>query len=197
MRARRPHGEAGFTLIEVLVSLVLLATMLALLPGTLGLGRRVWERTPALAAHDAAAATRLLLAQRLSSALMVFESGPDGRFGVAFRGDADGLMFVSEEPAGPFGGGRYRSELGRTPTGDVVLVSSPLVRTGGGDAIASPVVLARNTAGMKLRYYSDGRTPGWVEDWTSATTLPALIEIEISGGDATPATAIVVAPRLR
>jgi hypothetical protein len=106
-------------------------------------------------------------------------------------------MFVSEETSGPFGGGRYRSELGRTPAGDVVLVSSPLVRTGGGDAITSPVLLARNTARLKLRYYDDGRTPGWVESWTSATTLPALIEIDISGGDAMPATAIVVAPRLR
>ena len=114
-RPVRVGRDAGFTVIELLISVVLLALILATTHSALRFGQRSWEVAEEIEHVDHANAALKFIEQRLVQAMALYEREADGRLRVAFRGTAIKVSFIASTAVGPAGGGLYRFELGAAP----------------------------------------------------------------------------------
>ena len=103
---------AGFTLLELLISLTLLAALSTILFGGLRFGTRAWERSEAQAAEtDEIAVAQNFLRRQLSEAYpLVTTADPTGAR-IYFEGGSDSLQFLAPAPAALAAGGRSRFAL--------------------------------------------------------------------------------------
>ena len=193
--ARQAHPadqESGFTLLELLVSLVLLALILSFVGGALRFGTRAWEAAGALDRGASMGAVRHFLEQRLAEAMPVYERDEAGRVRIAFRGLSQELSFVSPFSRGAAGGGLYRFSLHLQPvlggarTGTALALKQSLFQPD----VVRPVFeipedgqpLLEDIAGIGLRYFGrkDARSPAaWHTEWTRVDALPELIEVSV------------------
>lgn len=181
----RAAGEAGFTLLELLVALSVLAVLMALMFGGLRFGSRVWERGDASLRGLAELQTasnfiRRAIAQSVPKSLPA-QSG-DVRFdggaqpeaaepgsdeaALAFRGRPDALRLVTLAPSQLLPGGLYEIALGLDGGGRGGYRLSawfrPLDRSGSApstldrDARTRQVVLLTGVADVRLRYFGQG-----------------------------------------
>jgi prepilin-type N-terminal cleavage/methylation domain-containing protein len=174
MRAPR---EAGFTLVEVMVALVVAGLVLGAAYGVLG--AVAGARARAVDARSAALpgpAARATLDGWLRSAAIPGESDP---FVGIHRGGAvpdDALAFTVEDGGVLYPGPRRIRlwvERGRGLLAEV----APLRR--GGDP-TDTLELARAAAGMRLRFLTRAREqPAWVNAWISDTALPEAVELTL------------------
>jgi prepilin-type N-terminal cleavage/methylation domain-containing protein len=190
---RRADQDCGFTLLELLVSLVLLALILSFVGGALRFGTRAWEAATALDRGASMAAVRTFLEQRLAEAMPVHERNEAGRVRIAFSGLPQELSFVSPFTRGEAGGGLYRFRLhlqsvvrGAQPEMALALRQSlyrsdfirPVAETS-----ADGQFLLQDIAGIGFRYFGrkDARSsPEWSPEWRRADALPELIEMSIN-----------------
>lgn len=199
MSAVRPAGspaQAGFTLLEILVALVVLgALLLALAQGT-DFGLRAWtaQQRVLAAQGDVDAVDRAL--RRL-----VANAEPASPLETAvFSGQAHTLAFRSVLPLGLAAAGtdgRATLGLGVDAEHRLVLRWAPyrhVVRIGPAPP-AREEVLLRGVERIDLAY---GRAPqaggGWVEAWAEPA-LPALVRLRIVFADRRAWPDIVVAPQ--
>jgi prepilin-type N-terminal cleavage/methylation domain-containing protein len=209
MTGRRPRSDAGFSLLELVVGLGVLALLLALLPGSLRLGQRTFERTAMIEAREGHLATRAFLGASLAEAMPLYVSPRTGGTGLAFRGTALTLEFIAPSAAGPTGGGLYRYRLsvqpipGRREAG-LTLTMAPFRPGGEAERAGEARVLAEGPDGaVGFRYF--GRIerrgeapPQWTPEWPRSDALPDLVEVSF-GPDAEgqPRPPLVIALRLR
>jgi general secretion pathway protein J len=184
--------ERGFTLLELLVSLALLALILSFVGGALRFGARAWEAAGALDRGASMAAVRTFLEQRMAEATPVYERDEAGRVRIAFSGLSQELSFVSPFTRGEAGAGLYRFHLylqsvvpGAQDGMALVLRQSlyqpDVVRPVAGTS-AEGQFLLRDIAGIGFRYFGqmDPRTPAaWQSEWTRTDALPELIEMSV------------------
>jgi general secretion pathway protein J len=195
------RSDAGFTVAELLVSLVILALVLSLLPGSLRLGQRVWETDAAFSRHEAAAAFRRAAGERLAAAMPVFVRDPLKGLRIEFQGEPDRVTFIATAPSGPAGGGVYRFELAESEARALVLRQT-LYRQGAEErALPSMThVSPARTSGLSFRYFGAaraGEAPQWLAQWPRKDVLPDLIEISVIPAGGAPAQRSVVEFRLR
>lgn len=183
---RKTCGEAGFSLIELLVSLTLLAMILTLLPGAFRTGKRGWETTGELEQRAAADASIDFLRHRLAETLPLFDRDESGRARLAFSGTSQDVTFIAPSPSGPVGGGIYRFGLGISPAGTSAsaLVVRMIPFRHQDTVPASPAaghVLVPDIAALRLRYFgeqAEGEGAGWSGEWRRPDRLPDLIELQ-------------------
>jgi prepilin-type N-terminal cleavage/methylation domain-containing protein len=201
--------EGGFTLIEVLVSLVLLAFVLALLAGGMRFARGTWDAAARLDELAGSDLVERFLRARLGEAMAVYEQRTAGIVRVAFHGTGDALSFVAPAPNGPAGAGLYRYALqvadGAGSQGRALVVRVAPYRAGQSEAGAEWASqrheLARNLKSVAFRYF--GRSglkaePVWHTAWTRADALPSLVEMTIARDDSEGGPlSLVVALRLQ
>jgi prepilin-type N-terminal cleavage/methylation domain-containing protein len=203
-------GEQGFSLMEMLVSLVILALVLAFLPGAFRLARQVWTATALMdrdSGHDAGLD---FLETRLAEAMPLFEPGKAGLVNILFSGSEDRLRFVAPSRNGPAGGGLYSYTIELRPLADgrasslVVLVAPYLgpVREGANAPPVEEQVLADEVTSAEFRYFGrpELRKPAaWQPAWKRTDALPDLVQLDIRrrrpGG--TSSRSIVTELRLR
>ena len=118
--------DAGYTLIELLISLTILALLLAMVPSTLRVGKRAWE-TPGGLEDAPAAAAFAFAGQQLKSALAIYERDTNGLPQLIFEGMPGRVSFVAELATGPAGGGLYRIDVG-LPRSQTAATSGPALR---------------------------------------------------------------------
>lgn len=178
-------GAAGFTVVEMLVSLMVLALMMSFLPGALRLSARVWESDAVYTQAEGVAAFRRVAEERLAGTMPVFTRDPVKGLRVEFAGESDRVSFVARAPGGPAGGGVYRFDLAQGPSGVLVLRQS-VYRVQGVEPVPTPGVTHRSPTaigGMALRYFGapePGATPSWHSPWPRRDALPDLVEIAIA-----------------
>jgi general secretion pathway protein J len=189
--ARRTRGNAGFTLVEVLVALVVTGLVsLVLLYGirlaTLGFDRlsRHAERL------DERRGVEMLL--RRTVGLAVADQNIDGQG--RFSGTPSRLTFLAlAEDSGP---GLYRVEIAV----DAARSENPVIFTQRpAQPTASPqlrqTVLARQSRGFRIAYFgatSVGAEPAWQDRWENLAYLPKLVRITFDSGDGLVRPAITV-----
>lgn len=197
------QGVSGFTLLELLLAISILAVILAMASGGLSLGYRSWskggERMERL---DRRRAVISRLGQEVASAFAFSKNSPLAKE-VTFIGQSDSLSLVTTNPA--------------TGTKEVVLyvdndpdsIESGLVLrqdiVPNGSLFSSGkgrlVELGREITGLRLRYFnetrlSDGTVTGeWLPGWPpegpagqaepagSKSSFPKAIEIALIQGD--------------
>lgn len=201
MRTPPLRSDAGFTLLELLVSLAILAIVLSFLPGTLRLGQRVWEGDARFLRQEGAAAFERAVEQRLSQAMPVFIRDTGG-VRIDFEGRPDRVEFIAPSATGPAGGGVYRFSLA-AEGGQALKLRQTLYRPASTDAAALPAtdhIAPTKVRALSLRYFGQARleeAAGWQTEWPRRDALPELVEITIRQCRGEEAQRIVVPLRLR
>ncbi len=183
--------EDGFTLVELLVSLVLLVFVVGLLSGALQFARGTWDAAAKLDQRAGYEMVETFLRARLSEATPLYEQAMGGTVRVAFSGTGDTLSFVAPAPNGPAGAGLYQytvSVVAAAGQNTLVVGLSPFTPKRAARAEVARVdhALVANVRSFGVRYYgrSDQRAqPAWLGTWTRADAIPELVELTVEHGE--------------
>ncbi|MEZ5931998.1 MAG: prepilin-type N-terminal cleavage/methylation domain-containing protein [Alphaproteobacteria bacterium] len=184
-RNRRPRSEAGFTLMELLVALTLMAMLMTAMLGGLRLGARVWEASgDRLEANDRLAAVRGFLRQRLEDASPASETDGEATSRPLFQGEPSKLRLASSMPAS-LGQGLFLMELSLRSHEDGDGTKDLVLRWRSWPDIVDGVeerALLDDVAGLKLGYFSraEGERVGrWRDSWPDQRLMPELVRIDL------------------
>lgn len=182
-------SEAGFTLIETLVALLLLAVVLAMIPSALELARRTSGIGPQLERTASIATARQTLTRQLSAALPLKSVDDAGRLLPPVLGRAERLEFVAPPPMSAQAAGLRRYTISLAPSArageiDLVLRSTPFKPPTAQRFEPSPAdtsILVERAQSLGFRYFGPPPPPKtgdnqWYADW-DRPTLPMLVEI--------------------
>jgi len=195
MKTRRRHAAAGFTLLEVLIAIAILA-------GVVGTIYSTWTsilKATRVGLDAAAAAQRERLSMEvIEEALAYTEMFAANARWYGFVAESSGdsrLSFVSRLPSSFPRSGKYgdlnvrRVEFSVQPgrDGDKVLVvkQAPLLMEFDKDEEAKPLVLAHNVKKLTFEFW-DLRRGEWVEEWTQSNQIPRLVKATLVLGHAAP-----------
>lgn len=178
--------SAGFTLVELLAALAILAVLTGVLAAALSTGfagrARVTARADAL---DELRAAQGLIRRTLTEARPV--SWTHGRFAVAaFDGTPARVSFLGVLPGFDGPGGLHQI---RFQVEDGALVMERAATSGEEQVFATrdPVVLLRDVAALRISYFgkrersNEGR---WYPEWKDETKFPELVRFEVDSSSA-------------
>lgn len=193
MLSRRiSNGRAGLSLLELLVSLSLLALIAAGLAGAFGVGTQVFDRAQSLNSHQGEIAARRQLRAALMQALPPNRITP---FPNSFVGAPDRLAFVTMAEA-PFSTDAAALTYSVQWNGTALLLDVAAIDDEGAVINGWQHVLASDVSNVTFRFLNtEGDSPVWQPTWADQPGLPALVQITGEGG--APAwVEFTVAPRL-
>ena len=205
---RRRRGEAGFTLLELLVALTLLGLVLAVIFGELRFTARAWDAADAkLDRNGELLSVHSFLRQRLQQVHVPQQIGaPDVADSAAiFDGDARSMEFLATMPANVSQGGFYEislsSQIGEDGN-DLFISWRPFDEDGTRRVADNPNnsrVLLRGARDIRFSYFgstTENTAPQWWSIWPARDAAPSLIRLEISFEDGDPRSwpELVVAP---
>lgn len=199
------RGEDGFSLVEMLVALAVVALMASLLAAAVGQAGLVRTRqAEASRASDDMVSVQMLLRGRLERVWPVVNPATgSGSVDVAGLPDLFDFVGQSADRQGPYALQRYR--LTRAANGDLVLRSGTMLNPDADprDPASRAVrqwVLARGTAGLRLQYFGPTQAeeaPVWQDNWVNRPANPQLIRVAVAfpAGDQRQWPDFVVRPR--
>lgn len=171
---RTRDGEGGFTLVEMLVSLALLATAAALMIGGFTASRGAWRRMQAREEAGetvASAETRLRAVLEQMVVRARFEQATPY---VDLDGDAERFTFASAPPAGETPGPTRPVQLSLTRSGELQL--APVDK----ETDETSEVLLKGASALEIGYYDGGAAGGWREAWDRRPAPPQLVRVRVA-----------------
>jgi general secretion pathway protein J len=215
----RRRTEAGFTLLELLAALTVLAVLMALMFGGLRFGARVWESgDQALRGlaelQTAAGFIRRQISQAVPADAAAAAAGDEeAASAAAFRGTAEALRLVAPAPSQFLPGGLYEIVLGVEdgfaadgsrrlsvwwrPMERRRQAQTPAIDA---DPRTRQSVLIEGIAEVRISYFGpseDGNEPPrWHDRWDAIGAPPALVSVRVGfpPGDRRFWPDLVVAP---
>jgi len=198
VRSRVPRSAparraAGFTLLEVLLAVSLLAAALALVFGILRAAGATVERGEVIAArNERIRAVSGFLRQRIASAQgAVYGLDPGSGRSLRFEGDAGSMRFVADLPDYLGRGGPYLHEFTTKPVDgkEALLVDFRMIQ---GDELLEaerpPEPLAQGLDDVEFAYRAidvSGEIGPWLSRWTMVDALPQQVRVRIRDGKGT------------
>lgn len=181
---------AGFTLLEMLIALVLLAAGLALAFATVRSATAMTERGELRAQqNERMRAVQGFLRQHVSAALpLPFETDPTTFRQSRFLGEPDRLRFVADLPGYLGRGGPYLYDIRSDDQGRLV-ARFGLVQTGqtiADDNAIRPELMADGLRDVRFRYRGmdgQGRLGPWQDAWRTGELLPLQVSMQARGQD--------------
>lgn len=192
MTPRRRSCEAGFTLVELLIAVTLLALLTTLVFGALKYAARAWAATD----HRAIAAAELSAVQAvfrhaITGAYPAFASADPTDREITFDGAGEWLVLVAPLPAAIASGVEAQQRFfvegeGRSsalvmgwrfdlpPSDDVTPLSE------------NRVPLLDHVRALRFAYYGapdPSQAPSWWQRWSGYTRLPELVRVHIERDD--------------
>lgn len=191
LQRRRP-AEAGLTLIELLISLMLMVLITGFLAGGLAIGRRAFTADQGATVEAANAAALNSLAELIATALPAKAGqGPQ----LAFEGSRETLAFVALSaghalPGGPLGTRIYRDGS------DVGVVVKLGGRPAAGREVRTKALVG--IASLEFTYFGTlepGKPPAWHTEWPATDHLPDMVGLDVSFQGRTRKPPLLVALR--
>lgn len=190
--------QAGFTLIEIVVAMVLLGTMLLLLYSALSFSVRSWDAGDAAGRRVADRRIGENFLRREVSELFPMRwkesaAAPVLRF--AFEGEKDHMRFVSSRPAGITQGGlslvgiEVQAEAPPSRRRNLVMRRSlpdADEKTFAALDAAQPTVLIEGVDEVSFDYFgseNDFTPPQWTDSWKWPMRIPEMIRVRIRAED--------------
>jgi general secretion pathway protein J len=172
---------AGYTLIEMLVSLIIVGFISALMLSGLNTGRRVWERADiANLAGETVSGAQMLLRERLEHAFPATRYDKIPTY-ADFTGNAEAVNFLSPPRDIHAPQGLMRYTLGLASNGDLVLSSASDLAVDP-HAPGEQLVLLHNVQQLDIAYFGvvpPDKAPNWHDQWGQRALLPLLIRIRV------------------
>lgn len=185
-KSNAARANAGFSLLELLVSMTLLAMIGVLAASGIRFGTRAWERAGVasevlLETH----AQERFLRRQISAARPVRTADGTREPPVVFHGTPDSLSFLAPVTAALAPPGLHLVRIGQHDTGALFMAWVPVTP----EQLVPETAPALENLGMQsgrlaLRYYGpdpDGGT-SWQENWEGRPALPVLVELAFDTG---------------
>ncbi|HVV64320.1 MAG TPA: prepilin-type N-terminal cleavage/methylation domain-containing protein [Rhizomicrobium sp.] len=173
--------DDGYTLIELLASLLIVAMASVMMLSGVSTAHRVWERADvANAGGETISGAQLLLRDKLERAFPATRYDKIPTY-IDFFGAANGMTFLApaRDLHAPSGLVRYTLQL--APNGDLVLSDlSDLAPDP--KAPGEPLALLHNVQQIDIAYFGvlpPDKTPAWHETWQGRQTLPLLVRVRV------------------
>ena len=216
--AARRRGEQGLTLIELLLSLAILAILTGFLAGGIAMARQAFGADRASEIGSETSAAIQTVAALVGSALPVrpdtaepkdaanpkAASGPkdaaNQKDASGFEGRSEAVAFVGLSEGRSLRGGPHKIVLRRSGS-DLVADFTPFNRARAKDSLepaATRVVVLSGVREIRIGYFGtlDPKVkPAWRTDWIRAERLPDLVSIRIEFEDGRrnePATVVAL-----
>jgi general secretion pathway protein J len=196
-------AQAGFTLIELVLAMVLLGTMMLLLYGGLSFSLRSWDAGDVNGRRTADRRIGANFLRRELSELFPMRWKEPMSLKFAFEGEAHKLKFVSSRPAGVSVGGlalvgleveqdavgRKRNLVMRRAMPDDEAKSfDPLDK-------AERNILIADIDSVSFEYFgaeNDFNPPTWVDAWKIPYKVPEIIRLRVKDADGTQLPEMIV-----
>ena len=194
--AVRRHKEGGFTLLELLVSMTLLALIGVAAASSVRFGLAVWDRGGEMA--EASLEDRALqkyLSRQIAGARAILIRDGTRNPPVFFTGEARRVELIASLPArlAPPGDHLVALELGGGALGPrpLLLRWSPVGASRPElSGTAAQEVLLSDATDLRFRFFGRDASgaANWQTEWRGRETLPLLVEIAVerAGGDVWP-----------
>ncbi len=178
--------DGGFTLMELLVAMTLLAMLSLVLLGGMRFGVQIWQRTETAAADSGRIrAVQLELSGMLARAYPFFVQQGPANAEVAFEGARDGVSFLSPNANVP--GALDRVSIGVARQGGMMELHSKASLELAPKADARERVLLKGLSGIAFAYFGAPR-PGapaqWYDSWQHRPVPPQMVRIRARFADA-------------
>lgn len=187
MRRQPPRNSRGFTLLEILISFVLLALLTTALYGALNLGTRTAEAVNRVTEQTQTS----VLAQKFLRDLLQRShgfsvTGTDGRKSISFNGGRDWLRFAATLPDVSGTEADYLFELGlvNEEGSSNLYLQYAQVSSAKNDwqrLLDQRVLLVADVEQLEFAYLDPygGYGPRWKTEWESNSGLPALVRMNL------------------
>ena len=185
------RGQAGFTLLEILLASTLLAVLLTLAYSTVsGAVRSTRSGEAQIERTDEVRVTQEFLRRQLSHAMPVaFEQPDDGGERKVFEADDSFLRFVAPMPGHLSRGGLHVQWLEFSSDRDGMRLDFDHHQLNGydpddpkGDSERPPVTLLDGIAEASFEYRAlddQGELGDWDSDWEDMESLPVLVKLSV------------------
>lgn len=205
-RANLRRGTAGFTLVELLVAITLIALLTVGLYQAFGIGTRAAGAVSENIDRPAQIALTYDFMQRAFSAAeplpVAIDSLSDAT--IDFDGESQTLNFVAVPPAYLAIGGFQRLHLGLEPGKDGARLIVAWAGIARGPVAPQPTMLQPSVLIDRLRsvafaYFGVAgpqQKAAWLDRWSKRNTLPQLIRLRLTFANGMQAPDLIVAPRL-
>lgn len=178
-RLIRPSGEAGFTLVELLVVTVLLSLIGLLAADGVRFGERAWEGVAGRLERTGAARAAVETVRGLVAGGLPDRQDPGGLRG-GLAGEAGRLGLRARGLSGVEGYTLQVEGNGDAPR-RLVMQAAPVSGGAGG----APQVLLEAAGPIEFAYRADGMVAGkWSAVWLADWPLPDLVRLRIGGQEA-------------
>ncbi len=188
--------DRGFTLIEVVMALSIIAATLGIAVGALRVGLAAWRQGEARAATLQHARSLHAMLEHVVGGAYPYRAGAADERAVVFEGEAERLGFVTASPAVPAAAplAFAATRLTREDEG-LALRQGTLPAREAFEALA-PVMRDPEVAALRFRYLR-GTDHTWHERWSGKDegTLPAAVEVTLTlsrGGRSADARPLVI-----
>lgn len=186
--ARRRPGEQGLTLIELLLSLAILAVLTGFLAGGLSIGRRAFDADRVNRTASASSAAVQAVSTLIGSAIPVPTGTGEQAARIAFDGRQQALFFVGLSEGRSLRGGPHKIRLWRSGSDLIadIVASAAEAKTGESAPPAIQVAVLSGVREVHFEYFgrmNRSSPPGWRTEWSGAEYLPDLVSVRVDFED--------------
>ena len=202
-----PSRQRGFTLVEVVIALTIVATLLVVMFGSLRVGLAAWQRGDERAeVLDRARSITQIVTRTLGAAHPYMSSAQGGEAArLLFEGTPDRVAFVTGAPpfptAAPIAFTAVTLSQDAGPVPGLAVRQTPLPNAVPFDRGLQPALVEGTVSDVRFRYLRESDR-AWTERWVAAEekALPLAVEMTLSivqAGRSAPQPPLIVSLPVR